>query len=122
MIETPSGGSREGGPGRVSGPPTELEPKVVNWKIVREEAEYSATGVHKTPEPGSIRKIAFVAVVTLLFAAPVLLLLASVSPAFPLRAALSEDLVFWFPVWAVFAVWVVLDASALFGFAGPRPD
>jgi hypothetical protein len=103
-------------------PPTELEPDVTHWKIGGEEVESDETGVRKTPQPGIFRKIAFVVVFVLLFSTPALLLLAAVSANCPLRGILAQTTAFWFPVWAVFAVWVTLDSSALFGFVGPRPD
>lgn len=39
-----------------------------------------------------------------------------------LHSVLAHISVFWFPLWAIFAVWVTMDASALYGFVGPRPD
>lgn len=77
------------------------------------------TGV---PQASIIRRTAFVAVLCFLIATPLVLLLAAVSTPSGLQPALSRFSVFWFPVGAVFAVWVILDAAALFGFAGPRPD
>jgi hypothetical protein len=74
------------------------------------------------PQAGILRKIAFATVLFFLFAMPVLLMMAAVSNGFALRDTLTRLTVFWFPVWAVFAVWVTLDAVALYGFIGPRPD
>src|SRR5882762_1391311 len=39
-----------------------------------------------------------------------------------LHGGLAHSTMFWFALWAVFAVWVTLDASALLGLVGPRPD
>ena len=39
-----------------------------------------------------------------------------------LHGGLAHSTMFWFTLWAVFAVWVTLDASALLGLVGPRPD
>src|SRR5882762_8474713 len=101
---------------------TELEPETCHWEIGREETESNEVGARKKPEPGDVRKIVFAAIVVMLFAAPVFLLLTAISAPFPLRDALAANTMYWFPGWAVFTVWVALDASALFGFAGPRPD
>jgi hypothetical protein len=74
------------------------------------------------PQAGILRQITFVAVLVLLFAVPAVLLVAAVSDSFALRDTIVRLTVFWFPVWAVFTVWVSLDAVALYGFVGPRPD
>ena len=74
------------------------------------------------PQPGVVRKIAFVVVLLLLLAVPVVLFVTTLSADLALRASLAQFTVFWFPVWAVFAVWVTLDAVALYGLVGPRPD
>jgi len=74
------------------------------------------------PRPGIVRKIAFVVALILLFAAPVVLLTTAVSAELALRDSLARLTVFWFPLWALFAVWVTLDAVAFYGFIGPRPD
>lgn len=76
----------------------------------------------RAPQAGVVRKIAFVVVLLFLLAVPVVLLVTALSADLALRASLVQFTVFWFPVWAVFAVWVTLDAVALYGFVGPRPD
>jgi hypothetical protein len=78
--------------------------------------------INGVPQPGVVRSIAFVAVLLLLLAVPVVLLITAVSGDLALRDSLARFTVFWFPAWGVFAVWVTLDAVALYGFVGPRPD
>jgi hypothetical protein len=70
---------------------------------------------------GIFRRVTFVAALLSLFAIP-LLLMVSISPDATLHRVLVPVTAYWFPLWAVFSVWVTLDASALFGFVGPRPD
>jgi hypothetical protein len=74
------------------------------------------------PQPGIARKIIFAGSLLLLLATPVLLLTTAVSNGSAVRDALTRLSVFWFPAWAVFAVWVTLEAAAFYGFIGPRPD
>ena len=74
------------------------------------------------PQASILRRAAFVVVLLLLFAMPLLLLMAAVSTGTVLRSILEPHTAFLFPLWAVCAVWVTLDSSALYGFAGPRPD
>ncbi len=74
------------------------------------------------PQASIIRRAAFALVLLLLLATPLLLLVAAVSTGSALHAVVAQRTAIWFPLWAVFAVWVALDASALYGFAGPRPD
>ena len=74
------------------------------------------------PRVSTSRRAAFAAVLLLLFATPLLLVMATVSTDSALRGVVERLITLWFPLWAVFAVWVALDASALYGLAGPRPD
>jgi hypothetical protein len=74
------------------------------------------------PQASIFRRAAFALVLLLLLATPLLLLLAAVSTGSALHDIVDRLTVIWFPLWAVFAVWVALDATALYGFAGPRPD
>lgn len=74
------------------------------------------------PQASIFRRAAFALVLLLLLATPLLLLLATVSTGSALHDIVDRLAVIGFPLWAVFAVWVALDASALYGFAGPRPD
>ena len=74
------------------------------------------------PQASIFRRAAFALVLLLLLATPLLLLLAAVSTGSALHDIVDRLTVIWFPIWAMFAVWVALDASALYGFAGPRPD
>jgi hypothetical protein len=71
---------------------------------------------------GIFRGVIFVAVLLSLFAIPLVLMVVAISPDSALHRALVPVTAYWFPLWAVFSVWVTLDASALFGFVGPRPD
>jgi hypothetical protein len=87
----------------------------------RGEAVGGAPGDFGPPQVTILRKITFVAVLFFLFTTPVLLLVAALSTDFALLSV-AQFTVFWFPLWGVFAVWVTLDASALYGFVGPRPD
>jgi len=74
------------------------------------------------PQASIFRRAALALVLLLLLATPLLLLLAAVSTDSALHGVVVRLTALWFPLWAVFAVWVALDASALYGFAGPRPD
>jgi hypothetical protein len=57
-----------------------------------------------------------------MLAVPFTLLIGAVSAGSALQIALAKISPGWFPAWATFTVWVTLDASALYGLAGPRPD
>jgi hypothetical protein len=74
------------------------------------------------PQASIFRRAAFALVLLLLLATPLLLVMAAVSTGSALHDVVERLTAIWFPFWAVFAVWVALDASALYGFAGPRPD
>jgi len=74
------------------------------------------------PQASIFRRAAFALVLLLLWATPLLLLLAAVSTGSALHDIVDRLTVIGFPLWAVVALWVALDASALYGFAGPRPD
>ena len=63
----------------------------------------------------------FAVVLMLLIATPAFLFVAAVSDDSRLYGVLGQITVFWFPLWAIFAVWVTLNASALYGLIGPRP-
>ena len=58
----------------------------------------------------------------LLIATPAFLFVAAVSNDSTLYGFLGQTTMFWFPLWAIIAVWVTLDASALYALIGPRPD
>ena len=64
----------------------------------------------------------FAAAICFMLVIPLTLLIAAVSARSGLQAALAKMTLVWFPVWATFTPWVTLDASALYGFAGLRPD
>jgi hypothetical protein len=74
------------------------------------------------PKASILRHTVFAVALLLLIATPSFLFIAAVSTDSTLHGVLSHITVLGFPLWATFAVWVTLDASALFGFVGPRPD
>jgi len=74
------------------------------------------------PQASIFRRAAFALVLLFLLATPLLLFLAAVSTGSALHDIVDQLTVLWFPLWAVFALWVALDASALYSFVGPRPD
>jgi hypothetical protein len=76
----------------------------------------------RVPQPSIFRRIVFSAAVCVMFAVPLTLLIGAVSAGSALQIALAKISLVGFPVWATFTLWVTLDASALYGFAGPRPD
>jgi hypothetical protein len=82
----------------------------------------AAAGDARPPQASILRRALFVALLFFLIANPLVLLVAAVSKNDMLHTPLARFSVFWFPVAAIFAVWVILDASTIFGFAGPRPD
>jgi hypothetical protein len=74
------------------------------------------------PKTTTRRRTIFAVILVLLIATPAFLFVAAVSNDSTLCGFLGQTTVFWFPLWAIIAVWVTLDASALYGFIGPRPD
>jgi hypothetical protein len=68
------------------------------------------------PLPASV----FVAALSALIAIPTFLLLTAFFGGSALRGMLALMTAFWFPVWAVFAVWVAFKASTLCSLVGPR--
>ena len=68
------------------------------------------------------RRTIFAVILVLLLATPAFLFVAAVSNDSTLYGFLGQTTMFWFPLWAIIAVWVTLDASALYGLIGPRPD
>ena len=74
------------------------------------------------PKASILRHTVFLVALLLVIATPSFLFIATVSSDSTLHAVLAHITVFGFPLWASFAVWVTLDASALYGFVGPRPD
>jgi hypothetical protein len=79
-------------------------------------------GMDGAPQASIFRRPTFAAMLLLLLATPLPLLLAAGSTGSALHDIVEQLSVIWLPLWAVFAVWVALDASALYGLAGPRPD
>ena len=68
-----------------------------------------------------VRRTVFAAVLFLLITTPLVVFLAAVILGSNLDRA-EQFTLFYFPIWAIFAVWVVLDSPALLGLLGPRPD
>jgi len=68
------------------------------------------------------RRTIFAVILVLLIATPAFLFVAAVSDDSKVYGVLGQTTVFWFPLWAICAVWVTLDASALYGLIGSRPD
>src|SRR5579864_6736806 len=64
------------------------------------------------------RRTIFAVILVLLIATPAFLFVAAVSNDSTLYGFLGQTTVFWFPLWAIIAVWVTLDASALYGLIG----
>ena len=74
------------------------------------------------PKTTTRRCTIFAVILVLLIATPAFLFVAAVSNDSTLYGFLGQTTMFWFPLWAIIAVWVTLDASALYGLIGPRPD
>lgn len=68
------------------------------------------------------RHVTIAIVIFLLCFVPLLFLIASASIESGLCAWFTRFLIFWFPLWSVFTVWVMLDADTLFRLVEPRPD
>lgn len=67
------------------------------------------------------RRAIFGAALSSLIAIPTFLLLTAFFGGSALRGMLAPMTTFWFPVWAVFAVWVAFKAPTLCRLIGPRP-
>src|SRR5207245_11780058 len=74
------------------------------------------------PKTTTRRRTIFAVILMLLIATPAFLFVAAVSNDSTLYGFLGQTTVFWFPLWAIIAVWVTLYASALYGLIRPRPD
>jgi hypothetical protein len=68
-----------------------------------------------------IRRTVFAAVLFLLITTPLVVFLAAVTLGSNLHHS-EQFTPLYFPIWAVLAVWVVVDSPALLGLLGPRPD
>ena len=68
-----------------------------------------------------VRRIAFAAAILSLIATPIFIFIAALTIGTDVQRA-ERFTPFCFPVWAVFTVWVILDAPALLRLVGPRPD
>lgn len=88
--------------------------------MIRNKGQGEDSGDPGVPPVSIFRRATVAAVVFVLCFVPLLLDIASTDSG--LRAWLVSFVIFWFPLWVVFAVWVTLDAAALFSLAGPRPD
>ena len=53
---------------------------------------------------------------------PLFLVVAALSGSSTLVNVPAHTAVYWFPLWAPFAVWVTLDAPALYRLVGPQQD
>ena len=74
------------------------------------------------PKTTTRRRTIFAVILVLLIATPAFLFVAAVSNDSTLYGFLGQTTMFWFPLWAIIAVWLTLDASALYALIGPRPD
>ena len=79
-------------------------------------------GKRVTQHVSVLRRTVFRAVILFLVCTPAFLMIAAFSRGSALREVLAQVTVFWFPLWAMFAVWVAFEASVLYGLVGPRPD
>ena len=76
----------------------------------------------RVPQPSIFRRVVLAAVISILFVVPLTLLTTAVSEGSALQTVFVKTSLLWFPVWSTIMLLVTLDAPALFGFAGPRPD
>ena len=67
------------------------------------------------------RRVAFAAAMLFLIATPIFIFVAALTTGSNADRA-AEYTPICFPIWGIFAVWVTLDAPALLGLVGPRPD
>lgn len=67
------------------------------------------------------RRVAFAMAMLLLIATPIFIFFVALTIGSNAHRA-AEYTPICFPIWAIFAVWVTLDAPALLGLVGPRPD
>ena len=87
----------------------------------RPQMKRAVGGGLSVPKTTARRRSIFAVIIVLLIATPAFLFVAAVSNS-TLYGFLGQTTMFWFPLWAIIAVWVTLDASALYGLIGPRPD
>jgi hypothetical protein len=80
-----------------------------------------AQGKSDIPRVNVFRRAIFGAALSSLIAIPTFLLLTAFFGGSAVRGMLTQMTTFWFPVWAMFAVWVAFKASMLYGLIGPRP-
>jgi hypothetical protein len=78
-------------------------------------------GMDGAPQASIFRRPTFAAMLLLLLATPLLLLLVAGSTGSALHDIVEQLSVIWLPLWAVFAVWVALDASAFIRFRWTSP-
>ena len=88
----------------------------------RSQMKRAVGGGLSVPKTTTRRRTIFAVILVLLIATPAFLFVAAVSNDSTLYGFLGQTTVFWFPLWAIIAVWVTLDASVLYGLIGPRPD
>jgi hypothetical protein len=75
-----------------------------------------------TPRISVFRRAVFGAVLLSLIGTPSFLLIVAFFSISELRGIITQIAVLWFPLWAVFGVWVAFKASTLYGLVGSRPD
>jgi hypothetical protein len=81
-----------------------------------------AQGKSDIPRVNVFRRAVFGAALSSLIAIPTFLLITAFFGRSALRGVLAPMTTFWFPVWAMFAVWVAFKASTLCRLIGPRPN
>jgi hypothetical protein len=74
------------------------------------------------PRPGVCRLVLFGAILLSQAAMPIVLLLNGVSSRWPVNKGVGALWAFWITLWAVFSVWVSLDADSLCRIVEPRSD
>ena len=78
--------------------------------------------MQSVPKVSILRRAIFAGALFCLIALPTFLFMATLSHDLMLRGILAQFTVFGFPVLAVFAVWVTIDAQALYNLVGLRID
>lgn len=68
------------------------------------------------------RRAIFGAMLLLMIGTPSFLLIVAFFNISELRGIITQIAVLWFPLWAVFGVWVAFKASTLYGLVGSQPD
>ena len=74
------------------------------------------------PQPGVCRLVLFGAILLSQAVMPIVLLLNGVPSRWPANKGVGALWAFWITLWAVFSVWVSLDADSLCRLVEPRSD